>query len=348
MSAELTVIDAKATDTTTPGTALVTRVEPRPPVRLLQPIAAPAEIMAAQNATRTLIQKALDKGRDYGTVKGIDKPMLLKPGAERIVLAFGCYARFTVVESEIDHDREVRWSKRKKRYRDEYQGDKRFDWIEDAGTSLGLYRYVVRCDIVSRETETVVGSCAGSCSTLESKYIDRPRDMENTVLKMAVKRSLVGAVLITYGLSDQFTQDLDDWDPEEHTTAAPSGAAPSAPSRAPVAGAKAAPQPAPAAPPKRQKKDMTPEETISFIRDENQPLDRRQKAVSYLFAQAPDTGAVNAYFGAIMQYADSAEGKAHGGEALADTATDALHDRLDELMPTTDTVVDAESVADEA
>lgn len=347
MTAELTVIDPKATDTTAPGTALVTRVEPRQPVRMLQPIAAPAEIMATQNATRTFIQRALDKGRDYGTVKGIEKPMLLKPGAERIVLAFGCYARFTVVDSEIDHDREVRWSKRKKQWRNEYQGDKRFDWIEDAGTSLGLYRYVVRCDIVSRETETVVGSCAGSCSTLESKYIDRPRDMENTVLKMAVKRALVGAVLITYGLSDQFTQDLDDWDPNEHTDAAPSGAAPSTPSRPSAARATAAPQPAPAAPPKRQKK-MTPEETISFIRDETHPLDRRQKAVSYLFAQAPDIGAVNAYFGAIMQYADSAEGKAHGGEDLATTATDALHDRLDELEPTLDDFLNAAPVAVEA
>lgn len=348
MSAELTVIDAKATDTTTPGTTLVTRVEPRPPVRMLQPIAAPAEIITAQNATRELIQHALQQGRDYGKFGGIDKPSLLKPGAERIILAFGCYAKFTVVESEIDHDREVRWSKRKKLWNNRHQGDRSFEWGEEEGTSLGLYRYVVRCDIVSRETETVVGSGTGSASTLESKYIDRPRDLENTVLKMASKRALVGAALVTFGLSDQFTQDLDDRDPDEHTTAAPKGAAPSTPSRAPVAGAQAGPQPAPAAPPKRQKRDMTPEETISFIRDAARPLNQRQKAVSYLFAQAPDTGAVNAYFGAIMQYADSAEGKAHGGEELATVATDALHDRLDELMPTTDTVVDAEPVAVEA
>jgi hypothetical protein len=49
-----------------------------------------------------------------------------------------------------------------------------------------------------------------ACSTLESKYIDRPRDSENTVVQMAAKRAYIAAIRQTLGLSDQFTQDVED------------------------------------------------------------------------------------------------------------------------------------------
>src|SRR5690606_10620038 len=60
----------------------------------------------------------------------------------------------------------------------------------------------------------VIGEGVGSCSTMESKYIDRPRDCENTALKMAKKRAYVDATLTTFGLSDQFTQDVEDMEHE--------------------------------------------------------------------------------------------------------------------------------------
>lgn len=182
-------------------------------VTLLRPIAPAAEVIAAQNETRELIAKALQKGRDYGTIKGTDKPTLYKAGAERVALAFGCFAQFRTLESEVDHDREVKYLKRSKNWNNKFKGDKSFSgWREEAGISLGLYRYVVECQIVHRETGEVVGSFMGSCSSLESKYIDRPRDVENTIIKMAEKRALVGAALTTFGLSDQFTQDVEDLD----------------------------------------------------------------------------------------------------------------------------------------
>jgi hypothetical protein len=56
----------------------------------------------------------------------------------------------------------------------------------------------------------VVGDCIGVCSTMESKYVDRPRDCENTALKIAQKRAHVGATLNAFGLSEQFTQDVED------------------------------------------------------------------------------------------------------------------------------------------
>lgn len=162
---------------------------------LLRPVANPEEVLAAQEATRDLVNRALKRDRDYGVIPGTgSKPTLLKPGAERINAAFGCVPRYHVIDSEIDHDREVEWSKRS----------------GTAGTSFGLYRYVIACELVHRESGVVVGHGIGSCSTMESQYITVPRDSENTVLKMAEKRALIAATLNAFGLSDQFTQDVED------------------------------------------------------------------------------------------------------------------------------------------
>lgn len=186
-----------------PSTALAQVAKPRPST-LMRPIAQPKDILVAQEETRALIQETLKQGRDYGTIPGINKPSLLKPGAERVGMAFGCYPRYRIIEQEIDHNRKVEWRK-KTRGR------------ETTGESLGLYRYVVECEIVHRDTGQVVGDCIGVCSTMESKYVDRPRDCENTALKIAQKRAHVGATLNAFGLSEQFTQDVED-NPETAST----------------------------------------------------------------------------------------------------------------------------------
>lgn len=183
----------------------------RPALGLIRPIASPSDVLQLQEETRTMVTQILQEGRDYGVIPGTDKPSMLKPGAERTALAFGCYyGEPEIVEREVDHDRVNEYTKRKKVWKNEHDGDRRFDWSEEHGTSRGLYRYVVRVPVIHRESGLVVGSAIGSCSTMESKYIDRPRDSENTALKMAHKRALVGACLITFGLSDQFTQDTED------------------------------------------------------------------------------------------------------------------------------------------
>lgn len=178
-------------------------------VGVLRPISSAADILAAQNATRELIAATLQADRDYGVIPGTNKPTLLKPGAERICLAFGLTAEYDVAEQEVDHDRPVNWVKRSWKW-GKAKGEK--VWFENTGTSLGLYRYVVRCSLRHRDSGVVVATGIGSCSTMESKYIDRPRDLENTVLKMGQKRAFIAATLNAAGLSDQFTQDAEDMD----------------------------------------------------------------------------------------------------------------------------------------
>lgn len=200
------------------STALAVRDEPVAvvagprPVRLLRPIAQPAQVIEAQNEARAMVHQALKEGRDYGKIPGTgDKPSMLKPGAERVALAFGCfYGEPKLVEKEVDHDRVVRWVKRKKVWYTERGGARKFKWEEESGESLGLYRYVLEVPVIERGTGEVVGSGVGACSSMESKYVDRPRDSENTVLKMAFKRAMVAACLVTFGLSDEFTQDVED------------------------------------------------------------------------------------------------------------------------------------------
>lgn len=189
------------------STAVV--LAPKSSVRILRPLAAPAEMLRAQNETRDFLKAVLAEGRDFGQIPGTNKATLLKPGAEKVTLAFGCSAVPRILEQEIDHDRLVPWFKQKKKYNNASRTDRSYTWQKEEGQSLGLYRYIVQVDIVD-ENGQIRGSGIGSCSTMESKYVDRPRDCENTVLKMAMKRGHISAVLSTFGLSEQFTADAEE------------------------------------------------------------------------------------------------------------------------------------------
>lgn len=178
------------------------------PSGLIRPVAQPHDLIALHKDVARLIKESLEEGVDYGTIPGAgNKATLLKPGAERLALAFGARPEYKLVDSEVDHDRVVHYTDR---YRKE-------------GQSVGLYRYVYDCTLV-REDGRILGSGHGVCSTMESKYVSRPRDCENTALKMAQKRAFVAAVLNAFGLSSRFTQDVEDMDhhkPEEAPPPAP-------------------------------------------------------------------------------------------------------------------------------
>jgi hypothetical protein len=184
-------------------TALVPAAAAAPLARpgLLRPVVRPVELIESHKEAAGVIREALEDGRDYGAIPGAGpKKVLLKPGAERLCVAFGLRPAYDVVSYEADHDRTVAYYDRRK-------GD---------STSVGLYRYVIRCRL--ERDGTIVGEGIGSCSTMEQKYVSRPRDSENTVLKMAKKRALVDAVLGALSLSDRFTQDVGD-DEEEQADA---------------------------------------------------------------------------------------------------------------------------------
>lgn len=167
-----------------------------------------------------LVKKALQElmidGVDYGTVPGCgDKKGLFKPGAEKLMLMFklGCF-----LEQKNESD------------------------------NPDIIKYIVKTKIVHLPTGIELGIGVGSASTDEEKYKWRkmvcqeefdatpeerrrekwykayqekpaysvkqvrtnPADVENTVLKMAAKRSKVDAVITCTGASDIFNQGEDD------------------------------------------------------------------------------------------------------------------------------------------
>lgn len=197
---------------------------------MLRPIAKPAELMEAHTETVHFLREVLKENVDFGKIPGAgDRKTLFKAGAERVCAGFGLRAEYEVIESECDHNREIPYSlvkwvaagrkpgrddearlkaegtHRNKKTRDGWEWQEK---VAEEGFALGLYRYVVRCRLYLGERE--VGQGVGSCSSLESKYIRAPRDAENTILKIAKKRAHVDSVLTTVGLSDRFTQDVED------------------------------------------------------------------------------------------------------------------------------------------
>lgn len=127
-----------------------------------------------------VIQNTLHQNHDYGVIPGTDKPTLLKPGAEKILMMMGLRSEFEIVDSTRDFEK-------------------------------GFFQYQVRCKLL--RGDTVITEGLGACNTREKKYLKMdPYTMDNTVLKMAKKRALIDAALLVASLSDVFTQDLEDMD----------------------------------------------------------------------------------------------------------------------------------------
>lgn len=175
------------------------------------------DLMNRVERIREVQVKVMKEGVDYGTIQGCgDKPTLLKPGAETLLLAF----EMAALPDQLT--------------------------IQDLGDGDEI-RYRVVTPIVHVPTGRLCGNGVGECSSLEEKYKwrkavctqefdatdpDRRRhkfykdggtteqvrtnkaDVANTVLKMAKKRSLVDGALTVTAASRVFTQDVEDL-PEE-------------------------------------------------------------------------------------------------------------------------------------
>ena len=141
-----------------------------------------AQTMQKITQFQKVIQQTLRQNHDYGIVPGTDKPTLLKPGAEKILMMMGLRSEFEIVDSTRDFEN-------------------------------GFFQYQVRCKLFKGSMLITEG--LGSCNTKERKYLKQdPFSIDNTILKMAKKRALVDATLLVASLSDVFTQDLEDMDLE--------------------------------------------------------------------------------------------------------------------------------------
>jgi hypothetical protein len=183
------------------------------------------QMAAAEEARREIVREFIGRnlkvGVDYGTImtgRRESKPSLFKPGAEKMCLLFGLRSKFNA-------DRAT---------------------LVMAGNPPGLFAYV--CRLIDRQGR-IVGEGRGAADLTE-----RNGWTVNNAIKICEKRAQVDAILRVGGISEIFTQDLEDMDQRGEPEAAPRrpaqtyGEAAPAPRSAPEAPAPRAAAPAAPAP----------------------------------------------------------------------------------------------------
>lgn len=172
------------------------------------------------------LKNLLTENHDYGKIPGCgDKPTLLKPGAEKILMAMGITSTYELIEHTENFD------------------------------DLGFFAYTVKCTLLKGNMKITEG--LGHANSKEKKWayefvyekdlpIGADKEMlkkkeiksnngifykyeisadanskANTILKMAKKRAQIDAVLTVASLSEIFTQDFDDLPPIEEPTTKP-------------------------------------------------------------------------------------------------------------------------------
>lgn len=146
------------------------------------------------NQFQTIVKKTLQKDQDYGVIPGTNKPTLLKPGAEKLLMILGMTSEYEIIEKVMDYDE-------------------------------GFFSYTVK-SMLYKDGQLITEGF-GSANTRETRYRQNnydsnnkkswdgtsyqdPYTLNNTVLKMAKKRAQVDATLTVASLSNVFTQDIED------------------------------------------------------------------------------------------------------------------------------------------
>jgi hypothetical protein len=182
------------------------------------------ELIANKNIVLGAISKAMEEDKDYGVIPGCNKPSLWKPGAEKLLMMFrlcavpedikdlsssdatryrittkivhapsGMIVGYGLGEASSDEEK-YRW--RKATSREEFDNTpedrRRSKWVQKWSKGQKVY---AKGKPVMDELLQVRTNHA---------------DLANTILKMADKRSFVGATLKVTAASAVFTQDLED------------------------------------------------------------------------------------------------------------------------------------------
>lgn len=199
------------------------------------------QITNIQDAMRSVMKE----GVHYGTIPGTEKPVLLKPGAEKLLMMFRLIPTFEIKEKDLgEGHREVtvtttiksldgtvcgmgvgscstkeskyRWREDKREQVTDIAVPKQY-WDlrrQDAKQAQDLLNKLAASKGLNgrASTKKVDGQWMVSVSSGTGEKVENPdiADCYNTVLKMATKRSLVGAAIFTLSVSDLFDQDIDE------------------------------------------------------------------------------------------------------------------------------------------
>lgn len=207
----------------------------------LAPVVSVDFALRAYQAKKELIDGIMHKDVDFGVIPGSAKPTLLKAGAEKATSFFGLNPRFEDAEVVNDWTGEQHGGEPFFYYRrtcNLWRGDVLVASVDGSCNSWERkYRYrggertCPKCGkttIIKGKAEYGGGwlcfAKKGGCGAKfpddapeivkqEIGQVKNPdvADLVNTILKMADKRALVAATLIATGLSEYFTQDVEDY-----------------------------------------------------------------------------------------------------------------------------------------
>ena len=175
------------------------------------------EVVGQVTLIQEIMKNVMKEDEHYGTIPGTKKPSLWKPGAEKLCLTFHLEPDYQII-THIGEKNFISYTVKcmllpmkvtglgscnsretKYRYRSDNTGrpvPKEY-WDNRNSSILGGSQYTVR----KKDKQWFI---------FEQVENDNPWDLDNTLLKMACKRSLVAATLNATAASDIFTQDLED------------------------------------------------------------------------------------------------------------------------------------------
>jgi len=189
-------------------------------------------VLEQVNIIQELYSKAMKEGVDYGVIPGCGKPSLLKAGAEKITFMFRLRPNFIVEKEWLQNGHLVVNCKCELLNQN---GEKLGEGVGMCSTLEKKYRWRDanrKCPICGKETIfkdkkegggwycwTKKGGCGKQFAENDPAILNQVvgkienqdiADEYNTVLKMAKKRAYIDATLTVSGVSDLFTQDLDE------------------------------------------------------------------------------------------------------------------------------------------
>lgn len=208
----------------------------------LAPAVGVNDALAAYQAKAEFIRGVLREKVDFDTIPGANKPSLLKPGAEKLTSFFGLATIFEDMMTVEDWTGKEHGGEPFLFYRQKcklLRGGERLVASADGSCNSWEKKYRYRsqnrhCPSCGKETIikgkaeygggwicfTKKGGCGAKFSDNDAQIIGQEvgvvlnpdvAEVANTILKMAQKRALVAATLIATGVSDYFTQDIEDY-----------------------------------------------------------------------------------------------------------------------------------------
>lgn len=152
-------------------------------------------------------RKRLKKGVDFGKIPGTNKPTLLQPGADKLNNFFGLASEIVTVEKELNLDKDWAYYKAKATLRLKKSGNIVAVAEASINSQESKYFYQLHPDQNPDEWKRVYQKGPKKGQPKESVRLP---DLLNTLEAMAQKRAYVKATRHAHGLTDLYTQDVED------------------------------------------------------------------------------------------------------------------------------------------